>query len=301
MFRRGTNGRTLLRGALGAVFGGALLGGLVYAREVEPADVEVVPVSLVLPRLDERFDRYRIALVSDLHADGWMTPGRVLGLVDLVNAEEPDLIALTGDFATYSRLRSLIRYVPDLVAPLRRLRAPDGTLAVLGNHDHETNSQVVRYTLAAAGVTELNNTFRTVQRHGASLHLCGVDSALDGTPRLDLVLQNLSQEGAAILLAHEPDFADESAATGRFDLQLSGHSHGGQVRLPVLGSQPFLPKLGRRYTSGLYSVGGMLLYTNRGLGNHPRFRFNCRPEITILTLRAPENSVPTGRSPWRQT
>ncbi|MDQ4063106.1 MAG: metallophosphoesterase [Actinomycetota bacterium] len=290
----------MLRGALGAVFGGALLGGLVYAREVEPADVEVVSVSLVLPHLDERFEGYRIALVSDLHADGWMTPGRVLGLVDLVNAEEPDLIALTGDFATYSRLRSLIRYVPDLVAPLRRLRAPDGTLAVLGNHDHETNSQVVRYTLAAAGVAELNNTILTVQRHGASLHLCGVDSTLDGAPRLDLVLQNLSQEGAAILLAHEPDFADESAAMDRFDLQLSGHSHGGQVRLPVLGAQPLLPKLGRRYTSGLYKVGGMFLYTNRGLGNHPRFRFNCRPEITILTLKAPENSVSTGRSPWRQ-
>ncbi len=301
MFGRGTCSHTLLRGALGAAFVGALLGGLFYAREIEPADVEVVPISLVLPRLDERFDGYRIALIGDLHADSWMTPGRVLGLVNLVNAEEPDLVALTGDFATYSRFWSRLRHVPGLVAPLRCLRAPDGTLAVLGNHDHETNSQVVRYTLAAADVTELNNTSLTVQRHGASLHLCGVDSALEGTPRLDLALQNLSREGAAVLLAHEPDFADESAATGRFDLQLSGHSHGGQVRLPVLGSQPFLPKLGRRYTSGLYRVGGMFLYTNRGLGNHPRFRFNCRPEITVLTLRAPESSVPPGRSPWRQT
>ncbi len=301
MFGRGTYHRTLLRGALGAAFGGALLGGLVYAREVEPADVEVVPVSLVLPRLDEQFDGYRIALISDLHADGWMTPGRVLGLVNLVNAEEPDLVALTGDFATYSRFWSRLRHVPDLVAPLRRLHAPDGTFAILGNHDHETNSQVVRYTLAAAAVTELNNTVFTLRRHGASLHLCGVDSALEGTPRLDLVLRNLSQEGAAILLAHEPDFADESAATGRFDLQLSGHSHGGQVRLPVLGSQPYLPELGRRYASGLYRVGGMFLYTNRGLGNHPRFRFNCRPEITVLTLKAPESSVPSRRSPWRQT
>ncbi len=301
MFGRGTYRRTLLRGALGAAFGGVLLGGLFYSREVEPADVEVVPVSLVLPRLDERFDGYCIALVSDLHADGWMTPGRVLGLVNLVNAEEPDLVAVTGDFATNSWLRSLIRHVPGLVAPLRRLRAPDGTLAVLGNHDHETNSQVVRYTLAAASVTELNNTILTLQRHGASLHLCGIDSALKGTPRLDLVLQSLPEEGAAILLAHEPDFADKSAATGRFDLQLSGHSHGGQVRLPVLGSQPFLPKLGRRYTSGLYRVGWMFLYTTRGLGNHPRFRFNCRPEITVLTLRAPESSVPSRGPSWRQT
>jgi predicted MPP superfamily phosphohydrolase len=283
MFGRATRRRTLL----GAALGGAFLGGLGYAREVEPAAVEVVPVSLVLPRLDARFDGYRIAHVSDLHADGWMTPGRVLELVHLVNAEEPDLVAFTGDLATYSWLRSLIRHVPGLAAPLRRLRAPDGALAVLGNHDHESNPQVVRRTLAAAGMYELCNTVLTLRRRGAMLHLCGVDSALKGVPRLDPVLKSLPEESAAVLLAHEPDFADESAATGRFDLQLSGHSHGGQVRLPVLGPQPYLPKLGRRYVDGLYRVGGMFLYTNRGLGNHPRFRFNCRPEITIVTLRSP--------------
>ncbi len=278
---------------LGTALGGALLGGLFYSREVEPGDVEVVPVSLVLPRLDARFDGYRIAHISDLHADGWMTPGRALELVSLVNAEEPDLVAFTGDLATYSWLRSLIRHVPGLVAPLRRLRAPDGVFAVLGNHDHETNSQVVRRSLAAAVMTELENTVHTLRRGsagdsaGADLHLCGIDSALKGTPSLAPVLEALPEEGAAILLAHEPDLADESAAAGRFDLQLSGHSHGGQVRLPVLGPQPYLPKLGRKYTSGLCRVAGMLLYTNRGLGNHPRFRFNCRPEITVLTLRSP--------------
>jgi predicted MPP superfamily phosphohydrolase len=279
--------------SLGTALGGALLAGLFYSREVEPADVEVVPVSLVLPRLDARFDGYRIAHISDLHADGWMTPGRALELVSLVNAEEPDLVAFTGDLATYSWLRSLIRHVPGLVAPLRRLRAPDGVFAVLGNHDHETNSQVVRRSLAAAVITELDNTVHTLRRGsagdsaGAALHLCGIDSALKGAPSLAPVLEALPEEGAAILLAHEPDLADESAAAGRFDLQLSGHSHGGQVRLPVLGPQPYLPKLGRKYTSGLCRVAGMLLYTNRGLGNHPRFRFNCRPEITVLTLRSP--------------
>ena len=282
MSGRGAYRHTLL----GAALGGALLGTLAYAREVEPAEVEVVPVPLVLPSLDACFDGYRIAHISDLHADGWMTPGRVLKLVSLVNAEEPDLVVFTGDLATHSRLRSLIRHVPGLVAPLRRLRASDGTFAVLGNHDHETNPQVVRRTLAAAGMTELYNTVFTLRRHGAMLHLCGVDSALKGVPRIDPVLKSLPEEGAAVLLAHEPDFADESAVTGRFDLQLSGHSHGGQARLPLLGPQPYLPKLGRRYTSGLYRVGGMFLYTNRGLGNHPRFRFNCRPEITVITLRS---------------
>jgi predicted MPP superfamily phosphohydrolase len=274
---------------LGTALGGVLLGGLVYTREVEPADVKVVPVSLVLPRLDERFDGYRIAQISDLHADGWMTPGRLLGLVNLVNAQAPDLVAITGDFATYSRFRSMIRHVPGLVAPLRRLHAPDGSFAVLGNHDHKTDAKVVRRALAASGVIELDNTVRTLRRNEATLHLCGVDSVREGKDRLDRVLEGLPEDGAAVLLAHEPDFAETSAATGRFDLQLSGHSHGGQTRLPLLRSL-FLPKHSREYPDGLNHVGKMFLYTNRGLGAHPRLRFNCRPEITVFTLRALEDN-----------
>jgi len=279
---RGIYRRVLLGAALGVL----LLGGLVYVRKVEPEDVEVVPVSLVLPRLDAVFEGYRIAQISDIHADGWMTPGRVLSLVNLVNAEAPDLVAITGDFATYSRFRSLIRHASRLVAPLRRLQATDGVVAVLGNHDHKTDARTVRRVLAASGVIELHNAVLTLRRGGESLYLCGVDDLKEGAPRLDLALERLSEEGAAVLLAHEPDFADESVATGRFDLQLSGHSHGGQVGVPLL-RYPFLPKLSRKYPTGLYRVGDMFLYTNRGLGAHPRFRFNCRPEITVFTLRSP--------------
>ena len=277
---------TRWRALLGVVLGSELLGGAVYARRVEPEDVEVVSISLALPRLDGRFDGYRIAQISDLHADNWMTPGRVSRLVDLINAEEPDLVLITGDFATYSPLSSKIRHVPDLVAPLKRLHAPDGSFAVLGNHDHKTDARTVRCVLAASGVNELHNAVLTLRRGGESLYLCGVDDLKEGAPRLDLALERLSEEGAAVLLAHEPDFADESVAPGRFDLQLSGHSHGGQVGVPLL-RYPFLPKLSRKYPSGLYRVGDMFLYTNRGLGAHPRFRFNCRPEITVFTLRSP--------------
>jgi uncharacterized protein len=281
------NERGIYRRVLGgAALGVLLLGGLVYVRRVEPEDVEVVPVSLVLPRLDAVFDGYRIAQISDIHADGWMTPGRVLSLVNLVNAEAPDLVAITGDFATYSRFRSLIRHASRLVVPLRRLQATDGVVAVLGNHDHKTDARTVRRVLAASGVIELHNAVLTLLRGGESLYLCGVDDLKEGAPRLDRALEGLSEEGAAVLLAHEPDFADESAATGRFDLQLSGHSHGGQVGMPLL-RYPFLPKLSRKYPTGLYRVGDMSLYTNRGLGAHPRFRFNCRPEITVFTLRSP--------------
>jgi predicted MPP superfamily phosphohydrolase len=102
-------------------------------------------------------------------------------------------------------------------------------------------------------------------------------------------LERLPEEGAAILLAHEPDFADLSARTGRFDLQLSGHSHGGQVKLPLFGI-PYLPRFARKYPRGRYQVGKMILYTNRGLGMvHLPFRFNSRPEITLFTLNGPKN------------
>jgi predicted MPP superfamily phosphohydrolase len=96
----------------------------------------------------------------------------------------------------------------------------------------------------------------------------------------------LPAEGCAILLAHEPDCADDSAATGRFDLQISGHSHGGQVSLPLIGP-PVLPYLAQKYPSGLYQVGQMFQYTNRGVGMTPPYvRLNCRPEITVFTLES---------------
>ena len=124
-----------------------------------------------------------------------------------------------------------------------------------------------------------------------------------GADRLDLVLERLVPNAPAILLAHEPDFADSSAATGRFALQLSGHSHGGQISLPGLGP-PLLPFLGQRYPRGRYQVGSMVQYTNRGVGMiRPYGRLNCRPEITLIGLRASAiriaNHLSLGGRIWR--
>jgi predicted MPP superfamily phosphohydrolase len=141
----------------------------------------------------------------------------------------------------------------------------------------------------------VSNGFRTLRRGDDTLHLAGVDDLFARQARLHEVLTKLPVEGATILLAHEPDFADASASTGRFDLQLSGHSHGGQVRLPFIGA-PYLPPYGRRYPCGLYELDGMLLYTNKGLGMFPpHVRFLCRPEITVFTLRAPERASTAGQ------
>ena len=147
-------------------------------------------------------------------------------------------------------------------------------------------AESVREMLCRSGVTELTNAVFTLRRAGGNLHLCGVDDTRHGDVRLDKVLAQLNGDDAAILLVHEPDFADISAATGRFDLQVSGHSHGGQIVLPFLGP-PILPASGRKYPSGLYKIGNMFQYTNRGVGvDRMPIRFNCPAEITIFELQS---------------
>ena len=283
---------TARRIGLLAAIGAASLGGLLYARRVEPERVVVERVSLTLPHVAPAFDGYRILQVSDVHLDGWMTPERLRGIVELANKQRPDLTVVTGDFVTRSPFYSTAHLAPLLVGPLAELRAPDSVLAVLGNHDHRAGAKAVRRALRAAGIVELDNRALTLRRgDGGVLHVAGVDSSYTSQDRLDLVLEGLPDEGCALLLAHEPDFADEGAATGRFDLQLSGHSHGGQVRPPFLGPL-LLPKLGRRYPAGLYEVGGMRLYTDRGVGGTlSPLRANCPPAITVLTLGSPRTST----------
>jgi predicted MPP superfamily phosphohydrolase len=264
--------------ALGAAFLG--LGCLAYAFAIEPARFEVCELSLPLPRLAPEFSGYRVVQISDIHMDGWMNRTRLAEVVERVNRLEPHLVAITGDFVTYTPAR----FAEDLIQPLKRLAAPDGVMAVLGNHDHWSGPHEVRRILRQAGLADLSNTIHTVKRGKAALHVAGIDDYAMGYDRLDRVLEQLPEDGAAILLAHEPDFADISAASGRFDLQLSGHSHGGQIRLPLIGI-PYLPDFGRKYPRGLYRVGKMIQYTNRGLGTvHLHFRFNSRPEITLFTF-----------------
>lgn len=258
------------------------LAGTTYTTLVEPGWAEVAHVSLALPRLARDFCGYRVVQISDIHMGDWMNSARLDDVVRLVNAQSPDLIAITGDFVT----RHPEAHANDLTQGLSRLTARDGVVAVLGNHDHWSNAQIVRDVLAASKVRELRNAVYTLHRGDAQLHIAGVDDIWEGLDRLDVVLDALPGEGAAILLAHEPDFADESAATGRFDLQLSGHSHGGQLTLPFVGPL-HVPLYSRKYPSGRYRVRDMIQYTNRGVGMiRPFVRLFCRPEITVLHLHA---------------
>jgi predicted MPP superfamily phosphohydrolase len=169
-----------------------------------------------------------------------------------------------------------------------RLQAKDGVFAVLGNHDHWVGAERVRGLLDRCHVRELRNDVVTLRRGGAVLHLAGVDDVMVHQDDLAQVLARLPAEGPALLLAHEPDFADRAARAGRFGLQLSGHSHGGQVVLPGLGSLVRGPYCWK-YPVGRYRVKDMTLYTNRGLGSNMWWvRINCPPEIARITLRTPQ-------------
>ena len=281
LHRLGARAWAILRKAGIASFhaGFMTFGGLRYARRHWGLDwVEIVHLDVPLPRLAPEFRGYRLLQISDIHMDGWMTQARLAAIVDLVNRQQPDLVVITGDFVTYAPQR----FVADLRAPLAHLTPTDGVAVVLGNHDHRERPELLRAMFHELGLLDLNNAVHTLRRGRACLHLAGVDDVRAGAARLDDVLAQLPLTGCAILLAHEPDFADTAAVSGRFDLQLSGHSHGGQIVLPYLGA-PILPRMGRKYPAGRYTVRNMTLYTNRGLGVIPRV--NCRPEISVFTLR----------------
>ena len=260
-------------------------GGAGWSFLVEPGLVKLESIHLQLQRLSSTFSGIRLAQISDMHMGGWMSAERLQHVVDLIVAEKPDLLLLTGDFLTGhvfdADTKEHLQELIEILAPLADLIP---SFAILGNHDYWTNPNAVRDMLRLSGIVDLTNSVFTINRGNEKLHLCGVDDIWEGDVRLDDVLAQLPEAGAAILLAHEPDFADESSATGRFDLQVSGHSHGGQVVIPFYGP-PLLPYLAQKYPSGLYKIDGMFQYTTRGIGMiEPSVRFNCPPEITIFTL-----------------
>ncbi len=258
--------------------------GFGYARTVEPNWVDVEPVSLPLPGLAEPLSGLRIAQLSDIHLSRYTSPAKLLDGVARVNRLKPDLVVLTGDFVGRDAA-----FATGMIEPLRRLEAP--AFAVYGNHDLWSDRAAVGAALAETPVRLLVN--ESVEA-AAGLTIAGIDDAWSGDPRPQAALRDAPAGNTNLLLCHEPDYIDNvRAIDAPIALQLSGHSHGGQVRLPswrpdgagMLSRAHILPHMAHRYPIGLYRVGNHQLYTNRGLGVWPLpYRFNCRPEITIFTL-----------------
>ena len=259
-----------------------------YSGEISRHELDIVHRPIAIANLPEPFHGYRIVQLSDIHLDEYTEPFFLERIVRHVNTLAPDLVLLTGDFITHGSLtfmasghalRRCSEILTTLTAPLR--------YGVLGNHDVTFNAPEVVRTLTAQGTPILVNQHLPVERKGARIWLCGVDDPGASSPNLDLALP-AKPDGPVILMAHEPDYADNVIAHPRghlVDLMLSGHSHGGQVRLPFLGPL-ILPPMGLKYPEGHYRFDQMQLYVNRGIGTVGLpFRFNCPPEITVLTLQ----------------
>ena len=245
-------------------------------------NIDLVEINIELDDLGWNFHNFRILNLTDIHLGQWINPEYLDELIDYVNTLNIDLITLTGDYFSYN----LEDYDECLENSFKKLKARYGKFGVLGNHDHWMSAEKIRNIFKNSGIIDLSNDVFTLKKGGDYLNICGVDSYTVCADNLDEVIAKLPKGIPTILLAHEPDFANESSQTGLFDLQISGHSHGGQFIIPKFETTPFRGPNSTKYPVGLYKVRDMIQYTSKGLGtNSFRIRINCKPEITIITLK----------------
>jgi len=187
-------------------------GSAVYAFAVEPRWLDVENIDLAIPDLPDAFSGFRLVQASDIHMGGWMNRSRLRDVLAVVRKQRPDLVTMTGDFVFgHGWSQSLDIAAEDFISEAKLLTADLPTLGVLGNHDHWTDAEKVRAMLAESGIVELRNDVYPVRREEDRLYIAGVDDIWENKARLDEVVAKLPLGGPAILLAHEPDFADESA------------------------------------------------------------------------------------------
>ena len=253
--------------------------------------LQIKIIEIPLRRLPHQFDGFTIVQLSDFHYEEEFSAVPIRRSVGLVNSLRPDLVVFTGDIVTapmfrFGRHAALVaaNAVFPCAAVLSGIKARMGCFAILGNHDAYSNPALVTSGLRSHGIPLLKNSCVPIERGGGRFWLAGVDDALEGQPDLGAAIEKIPHGETIILLAHEPDFADEAALTP-VDLQLSGHSHGGQIWIPGVGA-PWLPPLARHYPRGFYKIENMVLYTNVGIGTiRAPIRINCVPEVTHITLR----------------
>lgn len=264
-------------------------GGLVaYSGLWDRHDLELIEQTIRIRQLPEAFRGLRIAQISDIHYDEFSEPYFVREVVQRVNDLHPDMVVLTGDFVTAGFLPQQLsaRLSYPCAEVLSRIQCPH-RFASLGNHDTLVGWPVVADALKVHGIPVLVDSYLPIERDGSRIWLAGIRSSLEDSPNLDQALpRQAGPNEPVILMAHEPDYALEVVKRGRVDLMLSGHTHGGQIRLPFLGTpRSMLAKMGRRFVHGHFNVGPMQLYVNRGIGTVKiPARFLCPPEITLITL-----------------
>ena len=258
-----------------------------YSGEFARHHVEVVHRDIAIRNLPPAFHGLRVLHLSDIHLDEFTEPFFLRRAIRDINALAPDIILITGDFITHGPPRHRPeRSIYTCAESLRGLTCPI-RLAVMGNHDSAVGARFIARVLRERGTPVLINQSARIARNGQHLWVAGVEDPATSRPDLARALPR-DVDAPVILMAHAPDYADDVLAHPlghHVDLMLSGHSHGGQVRLPLIGPV-ILPPMGEKYVEGHFQLGMLQLYVNRGLGSvGVPFRFNCPPEITVLTLQ----------------
>lgn len=251
-----------------------------YARLIEPYNYHVSKVDIFVRDLPERFEGFRITHITDVHHSRIVGLDEVRRVVDLVQLTRPDLIALTGDYTTSFR-----RYIEPCAETLGALKAPEGVWAVLGNHDHYTDRELTTRALERNHIPVLNNAGTTLRRGSDAIQLAGIDDWSWAKANWARAFHGLEPKRPTVLLSHQPSVLDV-AESQQVSLILSGHTHGGQISLPMLGVPARFLTKDLKYAHGLFRRGETQLYVSSGTGviGLP-VRFGVRPEIAVLQLK----------------
>jgi predicted MPP superfamily phosphohydrolase len=259
-----------------------------YARHVEPVWLELNVHPIPVRDLPPAFHGFRIVQMSDFHGDHRVTSAYLSEAVELAQQQNGDVIALTGDF-----IHKGFAHIDRVAEILGRLRAPGGVFAVLGNHDFSVRNalgrrrykdlhRAVAVALTDRGIRVLQNQTQALVRESGTLYLTGVDDLWSRVCDLRQACAGAPADAPRVVLAHNP-WTIQLLQEHRCDLMLSGHTHGGQVMLPVIGRVALGPK-GRRFAAGLYRVRDSWLYVNKGVGFGFPLRYRVRPEVAVFTL-----------------
>jgi predicted MPP superfamily phosphohydrolase len=276
--------RSFLRGSTAVAAGLAL-----YSGEIARHEISIVTQAIAIDNLPDAFRNFRIVQISDIHYDEFTEPSFLRRVLAQINSLQPDLVLLTGDYISFTPMpRDFVMGAMYRCAEALREIACPQRFAVMGNHDSFLGAPTIHPILAAVDIPLLVNEHVPIERAGQRLWLCGIHDPVTHVPNLDSAIPE-RPDGPVLLMSHGPDYADDLLTHPRgqlVDLMFSGHTHGGQVRLPFLPAF-HLPAGGKKYVEGLFRLGRLQLYVNRGIGavGLP-FRLNCPPEITLFTLQS---------------
>jgi len=271
---------------------GSLLAGGFYSA-IEAKCIATTRISIPVPNLPPVFHGKTIAFLSDIHHSFVVPRSYIEHVVRVTNALSPDIIILGGDYVTSEGKYEWIhaqKYVAPCFQALARLEAKMGRFAVTGNHDTGVGLPKIHAAMKTAGIQNIDNSGVWLECNGQKLRICGVADLRTSIPNPHLALANATNKDATILVSHNPDVAERVIHDDRVGLMLSGHTHGGQVVLPFIGA-PFVnycSDYGQKYRYGVVRGPKCNVFVTSGVGTlPPAFRFNCPPEVALITLISP--------------